>query len=1126
MASGSACVRAAAADSGHSVDRLVRVGYYELEKTIGKGNFAVVKLATHVVTNTKVAIKIIDKTKLDEENLKKIFREIQIMSKLRHPHIIRLYQVMETEKMIYLVTEYASGGEIFDFLVNHGKMAEPEARRIFHQIVAAVHYLHENHVVHRDLKAENLLLDKNNDIKLADFGFSNHFHPGQMLTTWCGSPPYAAPELFEGKQYNGPKADIWSLGVVLYVLVCGALPFDGDTLQNLKARVIDGKVRIPYFMSSDCELLILNMLSVDPERRLSIPQILEHKWMVQGGPDPWRDRLLLTTEWAWQMAVDECQKPLNSLVIEHMLQLPGLTSDLIIQSVKQKNFDHISAIYHLLVDKLDRQQHQLLMRQQTSLSSLSAAISPQPQPQRKASITTGIVDRSPASEDDSSGGSPLVSMPQIPASLLLNDSQLLEKFTDIAEADPANIANIQTQSVNHGDKYLAVRRHTVGPGDTAHEHVLEAHLKLGGMENICPPTLSMLPNTNLPQNLPLVQNQSPQNFSIKDQHLLKPPSVMGAFGNFGRRASDGGANLQIFFQRQVEGAWSQPGSQEQLPHPLQPGSPTVAQRSQPLPAHNGAQGEPSDMQGPIGSGDDSPDLYAVARYLQVRGNSKRHTVNIPLDEDSQESQRKSRVRRTGLSTVAERPPEISREVIMEVEARMKRQYTVPNTMLPPQIPATRVKSFPRTKWSGLATVQEANRRESFKEVNTLHLPLERYSPVRRASEGCASSLQYHRATPSPGTSSCSPQPGLDASVKALQLECHQLQKNSGLADSQSLAELQLLHSRHIAQMALSSPPSLSPSSPSPGASVPTSPSHHAYNQSSDNNAYITQTLQRLQLQQQQQPRGASPGIPEDPSVTILSPRVVALCSSPQHHRSSPPPPGLSCINEDAMEHSPSLFLSSRPENKVLCNPQISITDELGETIAGSEQSTPEAVGFCEFASILPSVLGSCDPLRPSITRGIGKVQPAVVVSNSDSSNNNNCKQRHRQEVFAKAERHSFPPPNSPSRLRHTDSDDLQPMVELQKTSSGSFEVTLSEAWSQTCVNDILQGIREQLVARGSVVGETPDRCGLALQGPGGVQVELTVSAGAESRGLRVRRISGDQLEYNQLCHELFACIRV
>ncbi|KAL2807314.1 serine/threonine-protein kinase SIK3 isoform 5, partial [Daubentonia madagascariensis] len=144
-----------------------RIGYYEIDRTIGKGNFAVVKRATHLVTKAKVAIKIIDKTQLDEENLKKIFREVQIMKMLCHPHIIRLYQVMETERMIYLVTEYASGGEIFDHLVAHGRMAEKEARRKFKQIVTAVYFCHCRNIVHRDLKAENLLLDANLNIKIA-----------------------------------------------------------------------------------------------------------------------------------------------------------------------------------------------------------------------------------------------------------------------------------------------------------------------------------------------------------------------------------------------------------------------------------------------------------------------------------------------------------------------------------------------------------------------------------------------------------------------------------------------------------------------------------------------------------------------------------------------------------------------------------------------------------------------------------------------------------------------------------------------------------------------------------------------------------------------------------------------
>ncbi|OQR79408.1 serine/threonine-protein kinase SIK3-like [Tropilaelaps mercedesae] len=159
-------------------------------------------------------------------------------------------QVMESQQMIYLVTEYAQNGEIFDYLVENGPMPEDHARLKFKQIVSAIKYCHERQIVHRDLKAENLLLDSDMNIKIADFGFSNFFTPDATLSTWCGSPPYAAPELFEGREYDGPKADIWSLGVVLYVLVCGALPFDGSTLQILRTRVLSAKFRIPYFMTS------------------------------------------------------------------------------------------------------------------------------------------------------------------------------------------------------------------------------------------------------------------------------------------------------------------------------------------------------------------------------------------------------------------------------------------------------------------------------------------------------------------------------------------------------------------------------------------------------------------------------------------------------------------------------------------------------------------------------------------------------------------------------------------------------------------------------------------------------------------------------------------------------------
>ncbi|KAK0069241.1 serine/threonine-protein kinase SIK2, partial [Biomphalaria pfeifferi] len=264
----------------------IRVGFYDIERTIGKGNFAVVKLAKHRITKTEVAIKIIDKTQLDEANLKKVYREVQIMKLISHNHIIKLYQVMETKNMLYLVSEYAPNGEIFDYIAQHGRMSEPEARKKFWQILSAVEYCHNHRIVHRDLKAENLLLDANMNIKIADFGFGNFFEQNEQLATWCGSPPYAAPEVYEGKKYLGPQIDIWSLGVVLYVLVCGALPFDGANLQVLRDRVLSGRFRIPYFMSSECEHLIRRMLVLEPSKRYSIVQIQSHRWMQMEGGYP------------------------------------------------------------------------------------------------------------------------------------------------------------------------------------------------------------------------------------------------------------------------------------------------------------------------------------------------------------------------------------------------------------------------------------------------------------------------------------------------------------------------------------------------------------------------------------------------------------------------------------------------------------------------------------------------------------------------------------------------------------------------------------------------------------------------------------------------------------------------
>ncbi|XP_047449959.1 MAP/microtubule affinity-regulating kinase 4 isoform X4 [Mugil cephalus] len=263
-------------------DEQPRIGNYRLLKTIGKGNFAKVKLARHILTGREVAIKIIDKTQLNPTSLQKLFREVRIMKTLNHPNIVQLFEVIETEKTLYLIMEYASGGEVFDYLVAHGRMKEKEARAKFRQIVSAVHYCHQKNIVHRDLKAENLLLDADSNIKIADFGFSNEFTAGSKLDTFCGSPPYAAPELFQGKKYDGPEVDIWSLGVILYTLVSGSLPFDGQNLKELRERVLRGKYRVPFYMSTDCEGILRRFLVLNPTKRCSLEQIMKDKWINVG----------------------------------------------------------------------------------------------------------------------------------------------------------------------------------------------------------------------------------------------------------------------------------------------------------------------------------------------------------------------------------------------------------------------------------------------------------------------------------------------------------------------------------------------------------------------------------------------------------------------------------------------------------------------------------------------------------------------------------------------------------------------------------------------------------------------------------------------------------------------------
>ncbi|XP_037687699.1 MAP/microtubule affinity-regulating kinase 3 isoform X4 [Choloepus didactylus] len=338
-------------------DEQPHIGNYRLLKTIGKGNFAKVKLARHILTGREVAIKIIDKTQLNPTSLQKLFREVRIMKILNHPNIVKLFEVIETEKTLYLIMEYASGGEVFDYLVAHGRMKEKEARAKFRQIVSAVQYCHQKRIVHRDLKAENLLLDADMNIKIADFGFSNEFTVGSKLDTFCGSPPYAAPELFQGKKYDGPEVDVWSLGVILYTLVSGSLPFDGQNLKELRERVLRGKYRIPFYMSTDCENLLKRFLVLNPIKRGTLEQIMKDRWINAGHEE---DELKPFIEPELDIS--------DQKIIDIMVGM-GYSQEEIQESLSKMKYDEITATYLLL----GRKSSELDASDSSSSSNLSLA---------------------------------------------------------------------------------------------------------------------------------------------------------------------------------------------------------------------------------------------------------------------------------------------------------------------------------------------------------------------------------------------------------------------------------------------------------------------------------------------------------------------------------------------------------------------------------------------------------------------------------------------------------------------------------------------------------------------------------------------------------------------------------
>ncbi|XWS71297.1 hypothetical protein CRYUN_Cryun03dG0126300 [Craigia yunnanensis] len=267
-----------------------RVGKYEVGRTIGEGTFAKVKFARNSETGEPVALKILDREKvLKHKMAEQIKREIATMKLIKHPNVVRLYEVMGSKTKIFIVLEFVTGGELFDKIVNQGRMREDEARRYFQQLINAVDYCHSRGVYHRNLKPENLLLDAYGNLKVSDFGLSalsQQVRDDGLLHTTCGTPNYVAPEVLNDRGYDGATADLWSCGVILFVLLAGYLPFDDSNLMNLYKKISAAEFTCPPWLSFSAMKFITRILDPNPMTRITIPEILQDEWFKKDCKPP------------------------------------------------------------------------------------------------------------------------------------------------------------------------------------------------------------------------------------------------------------------------------------------------------------------------------------------------------------------------------------------------------------------------------------------------------------------------------------------------------------------------------------------------------------------------------------------------------------------------------------------------------------------------------------------------------------------------------------------------------------------------------------------------------------------------------------------------------------------------
>ena len=331
----------------HDVFQRKYIGQFILGKKLGQGTFGIVELGIHQITGEKVAVKILEKEKiLQEADKTRIEREIKILKNMRHNNIVHLYDIKETPSSLYIIMEYISGKELFEYIISKKRLSELESCNFYQQIISGIEYLGKIRVVHRDLKPENLLLDEQKNIKIVDFGLSNIYPNNELLRTACGSPCYAAPEMINGEPYVGLRVDIWSSGIVLFAMLCGYLPFEDADNELLYKKITNGKFKAPKYLSESCLDFLHRILNVNPEKRFTIEQIKSHPWFNIINPKiNMSEGLLLHTYIV----------PIDEKILEEMVKQLKFNEEEIRRNLIENNHNHTTTTYYLLLKKKIRE---------------------------------------------------------------------------------------------------------------------------------------------------------------------------------------------------------------------------------------------------------------------------------------------------------------------------------------------------------------------------------------------------------------------------------------------------------------------------------------------------------------------------------------------------------------------------------------------------------------------------------------------------------------------------------------------------------------------------------------------------------------------------------------------------